>query len=171
MEMVKGLEHLSHEERQRSGVVQLEGKKAQVDLIYVYKHLVGRVKKIDPDSSQWCPLTRMRSKEHKLRYRKSHLKEKTLLLVRLVKHWHRLPGEAVVAPSSELFKSQLDTALSKVLQLTLLWAGNWMISRGACPPHLFCGALIGVYKGFLQDILKKTVCYMTSSVIKATKNW
>ncbi|KFQ38986.1 hypothetical protein N332_04606, partial [Mesitornis unicolor] len=32
--------------------------------------------------------------------------------VRVVRHWHRLPREAVDAPSLEAFKARLDRALS-----------------------------------------------------------
>ena len=47
--MIKGLEHLSYEEWLRAG-----GQKAQGDLIDVSKYLkLGRVKKMEPDSSQW----------------------------------------------------------------------------------------------------------------------
>ncbi|KFW82855.1 hypothetical protein N305_06182, partial [Manacus vitellinus] len=35
--------------------------------------------------------------------------------VRVVRHWHRLPGEAVDAPSLEVFKARLDGALSNLV--------------------------------------------------------
>jgi len=35
--------------------------------------------------------------------------------MRVVKHWHRLPGEAVAAPSLAVFKSRLDGALSNLV--------------------------------------------------------
>jgi len=34
--------------------------------------------------------------------------------MRVVKHWHRLPREAVAAPSLAVFKARLDGALSNV---------------------------------------------------------
>ncbi|KFQ33552.1 hypothetical protein N332_14948, partial [Mesitornis unicolor] len=34
---------------------------------------------------------------------------------RAVRHWHRLPREAVDAPSLEVFKARLDRALSSVV--------------------------------------------------------
>jgi len=40
--------------------------------------------------------------------------------MRVVKHWNRLPREAVAAPSLEMFKARLDGALS-----TLVW---WKVS-------------------------------------------
>ncbi|KFV97309.1 hypothetical protein N326_12253, partial [Eurypyga helias] len=34
---------------------------------------------------------------------------------RVVRHWHRLPREAVDAPSLEVFKARLDEALSNLI--------------------------------------------------------
>ncbi|KFZ59067.1 hypothetical protein N338_08897, partial [Podiceps cristatus] len=34
---------------------------------------------------------------------------------RVVRHWHRLPREAVDAPSLEVFKARLDGALSNLV--------------------------------------------------------
>ncbi|KFV40515.1 hypothetical protein N341_11124, partial [Tyto alba] len=35
--------------------------------------------------------------------------------VRVVRHWHRVPREAVAAPSLEGFKARLDGALSNLV--------------------------------------------------------
>ncbi|KFQ39440.1 hypothetical protein N332_03035, partial [Mesitornis unicolor] len=35
--------------------------------------------------------------------------------VRVVRHWHRLPREAVDAPSLEVLKARLDRALSNLV--------------------------------------------------------
>ena len=35
--------------------------------------------------------------------------------MRVVNHWHRLPGEMVDAPSLETFKVRLDRALSNLI--------------------------------------------------------
>jgi len=40
--------------------------------------------------------------------------------LRVMRHWHRLPREAVAAPSLETFKARLDSALSN-----LVW---WKVS-------------------------------------------
>ena len=37
----------------------------------------------------------------------------------------QVPREAVESPSLEIVKTQLDTALSNLLSLTLLWAAGW----------------------------------------------
>ncbi|KFQ96974.1 hypothetical protein Y956_09161, partial [Nipponia nippon] len=40
---------------------------------------------------------------------------KTFFTMRVVKHWNRLPREAVEAPSPETFKARLDGALSNLI--------------------------------------------------------
>ncbi|KFZ49443.1 hypothetical protein N338_01535, partial [Podiceps cristatus] len=40
---------------------------------------------------------------------------KKLFTVRVVRHWNRLPREAVDAPSLEVFKARLDGALSSLV--------------------------------------------------------
>ncbi|KFP59302.1 hypothetical protein N323_07453, partial [Cathartes aura] len=40
---------------------------------------------------------------------------KTFFTMRVVKHWNRLPGGVVDAPSLEIFKIRLDGALSNLL--------------------------------------------------------
>ena len=41
--------------------------------------------------------------------------KKKFFTVRVVRHWNRLPREAVDAPSLEVFKARLDGALSKLV--------------------------------------------------------
>ncbi|KFQ49621.1 hypothetical protein N334_05708, partial [Pelecanus crispus] len=40
---------------------------------------------------------------------------KQFFTVRVVRHWNRLPREAVHAPSLEVFKARLDGALSNLV--------------------------------------------------------
>ncbi|KFR08442.1 hypothetical protein N306_09167, partial [Opisthocomus hoazin] len=40
---------------------------------------------------------------------------KKFFTMRVVKHWNRLPGEAVAAPSMAVFKPRLDGALSNLV--------------------------------------------------------
>ncbi|KFQ87280.1 hypothetical protein N337_07097, partial [Phoenicopterus ruber ruber] len=40
---------------------------------------------------------------------------KKFFLMRVVRHWNRLPREAVDAPSLEVFKARLDGALSNLV--------------------------------------------------------
>jgi len=49
-----------------------------------------------------------------------------------VRHWHRLPREAVDAPSLAVFKARLDGALSNLVwwKVSLPMAGG--LERGVC---------------------------------------
>jgi len=51
---------------------------------------------------------------------------KRFFTMRVVKHWHRLPREAVDAPSVAVFKARLDGALSNLVwwKVSLLMAGG-----------------------------------------------
>ncbi|KFR12521.1 hypothetical protein N306_04601, partial [Opisthocomus hoazin] len=40
---------------------------------------------------------------------------KKFFTMRVVKHWNRLPGKVVDAPSLEVFKARLDGALSNLV--------------------------------------------------------
>jgi len=40
---------------------------------------------------------------------------KKFFTLRVVRHWHRLPKEAVAAPSLAVFKARLDEALSNLV--------------------------------------------------------
>jgi len=40
---------------------------------------------------------------------------KKFFTMRVVKHWHRVPREAVAAPSLAVFKARLDGALSNLV--------------------------------------------------------
>ena len=58
----------------------------------------------------------MRGKEFKLREGRFGLDiRKKFFPVRVVRHWHRLPREAVAAPSLAVFKARLDGALSNLV--------------------------------------------------------
>jgi len=51
---------------------------------------------------------------------------KKFFTMRVVRHWHRLPREAVDAPSLAMFKARLDGALSSLVwwKVSLLMAGG-----------------------------------------------
>ncbi|KFO56681.1 hypothetical protein N302_00773, partial [Corvus brachyrhynchos] len=53
-----------------------------------------------------------------LKLKKSRLRldiRKKFFTVRVLRHWHRLPREAVDSPSLEVFKARLDGALSNLV--------------------------------------------------------
>lgn len=64
---------------------------------------------------------------------------KHFFTVRVTKHWHRVPREAV--ESLEVFKSHVDTLNNLVYLGVPAWAGGLeqMSSRGGpCQPQTFC---------------------------------
>jgi len=59
------------------------------------------VKKTEPGSLQWCPVT---GSEAKLKHRSFSLNiRKDIFPVRVTNHWHRLPREFVGFPFLEIF--------------------------------------------------------------------
>jgi len=52
---------------------------------------------------------------------------KKFFTLRVVRHWHSLPREAVAAPSLAVLKTRLDGALSNLLEwkVSLLMTGVW----------------------------------------------
>jgi len=66
---------------------------------------------------------------------------KKFFTIRVVKHWHGLPREAVQAPSLETFQARLDSALSNLIWLkrSLPTAGGLgqMTSKGPFQPKAF----------------------------------
>jgi len=105
--MIKGLEHLSYEERLSSPGLFSQGKKRlRGDFINVYKYLNGGGWQTDEarNFSVVCS-DRTRSNGLKLQHRKFHTnKWKKFLTVRVMEYWNRLPRELVESPSTEIFK-------------------------------------------------------------------
>jgi len=57
----------------------------------------------------------------------SSLRVQLYLLLRVVRHWHTLPREAVDVPSLEVFQVRLNGAWNNLVQwkVSLTMAGGW----------------------------------------------
>ncbi|KAK4829503.1 hypothetical protein QYF61_005142 [Mycteria americana] len=116
-EMIRGMEHLSYEERQRElGLFSLQRRRLQGDLIEAFQYLKGAYNK-DGDRlfSRACS-DRTGGDAFKLKKGRFGVDmRKEFFTMRVVKHWNGLPRESVGAPSLETFKVRLDRALSNLI--------------------------------------------------------
>ena len=115
--MIRGLEHLSYEERLRDlGLFSLEKRRLQGDLIVAFQYLKGAYKQEGERLFARVDSDRIWGNGFKLGQGRFRLDiGKKVFTQRVVIHWNRLPKEVVDAPSLEAFKARLDAALGSLV--------------------------------------------------------
>jgi len=104
--MIRGLEHLSCEEKLRElGLFSLGKRRLWGALIVASQYFKGAYKKNGDKLLHKTCCDRTRGNGFKLKEGRFRLDiRKKLFTMRVVRHWHRLPREAVAAPSLAVFK-------------------------------------------------------------------
>jgi len=115
--MIRGLEHLSYEDRLRElGLFSLEKRRLRGDLLAAFQYLKGAYRKDGEALFTRVCSDRTRGNGFKLKEGRFRLDiRKKFFPLRVVKHWPRLPREAVAAPSLAVFKAGLAGALSNLV--------------------------------------------------------
>jgi len=114
---MRGLEHLSYEERLRElDLFSLKKRRLRGDLVNAYKYDKGGCQEKGARLFSVVPSNRTRGTGDKLKHKKFQLNmRKNFFTSKVAEHWNRLPRGVVDSPSLEIFKTRLDKFLCSVL--------------------------------------------------------
>jgi len=115
--MVRGMEHHSYAERLRElGLFCLEKTRLRGELTAAFQYLRGAYKKAGDRLFTRACSDRKNGNGFKLKEGRFRLdRRKKFFTLRVMRHWHRVPTEAVAAFSLEVLKARLDGALSSLV--------------------------------------------------------
>ena len=113
--MIRGLEHLSYEERLRDlELFSLKKRRIRGDLLASIQYIKVASKKDGERLFTKACSDRTRGNSFKLKEGRCRLNIRGNFFMTRVRHWNRLPRDVVDAPSLEVFKVRLDGALSNL---------------------------------------------------------
>jgi len=117
--MIRGLEHLTYDERLREfGLFSLGKRRLRGDLTAAFQYLKGAYKKAEEGLFTKTGSDRATGNGFKLKEGRFPLDiRKKKLTMRVVRHWNRLPRDAVDTHSLEVLKATLDAALSNLISV------------------------------------------------------
>ncbi|KAK4815883.1 hypothetical protein QYF61_009934 [Mycteria americana] len=164
--MIRGLEHLSYEDRLRElGLFSLKKRRLRGDLLAAFQYLKGAYKK-DGDRlfSRACS-DRTRGNGFKLKEGRFRLEiRKKFFTMSVVKHWDRFPREVVDAPSLETFQEDRSQQSSKKIRYRFFRERVFFKERvidhwNKLPMTVANSAALGVFKSSLDvlALLRRTV--------------
>jgi len=110
-----------HKDDQRAAAPLLQGKVEGAglvqseELIVAFKYLKGAYRQEKEDLFRWSDSDRTRGNGFKWKVERFKLGRNSYWMIRMVRHWHRLPREAVSAPFLETFKARLNEILGNLI--------------------------------------------------------
>jgi len=114
--MMRGVEHLSYDERLRElGLFSLKKRRLRGDLLNASKYLKGRCQEDGAKPFSVVPSDRTRGNGHKLKQRKFCLKMRKNFTLRVMEHCNSVSREIAESSSLKILKTHLDKFLCSLL--------------------------------------------------------